>query len=798
MSRWLYLFTLAILSAGGLFAQRLPARQISARPLSAQQVYYVSPLGDDAAPGTLSHPLKTLAAALGRVATTPDRRVSIQLRWGRYSLDKTLEITPEILAGHTLDIRPYADETVVLYGAKLILPRWTVWKGPVLSSFIGKGLSIDQLYWGGKALPMARYPNFDSTQTIMNGTAPDAISPARVRTWHDPAGGYVHAIQAYQWGSLDYRIKGRDSAGNLEMEGGWQIARPAPMHARYRYVENILEELDAPGEWYYDAGTGLLYCYLPKGASPATAAFERSVLNDLLVIKGDAKNPVKDVTIENLHFSETNRTFMLTREPLVRSDWTIYRGGAVVLEGTERCKIEGCSFTGLGGNAIMISDYNRLDTVRGCYIAHIGASGICFVGDPGAARSASSRYQDYVPYDRLDTTVGPLTSNYPSLCLAEDNLLHNLGETEKQTAGVEIDLSSGITVRHNTIYNVPRSGINIGDGCWGGHVIEYNDVFNTVLETGDHGAFNSWGRDRFWAADRSYMDSLVNVHPELILLDAIVPNVLRYNRFRCDHGWDIDLDDGSSNYRIYDNVCLNGGLKFREGFYRSGQNNILINNSFHPHVWFRNSGDIFDHNIVMKPYFPIQINYWGKRVDDNLFPDTAALAAARNRGTDADSKAGDPLFMDPATGDYRVREQSPALAVGFRNFPMDEFGVTDPALKHMALKPEIPTLIYGAALVAQPASLDWLGGKIKSVEGLADRSAYGLPDEQGAIILSAPQSGQLFQWGIRERDVVRALNGTIVKSAAALPALYLAAHQKGNAITLSIIRNQQPIDTKLP
>ena len=45
---------------------------------------------------------------------------------------------------------------------------------------------------------------------------------------------------------------------------------------------------------------------------------------------------------------------------------------------------------------------------------------------------------------------------------------------------------------------MPRAGINVGDGCWGGHVIEFCDIFDTVTETGDHGSFNSWGRDRFW------------------------------------------------------------------------------------------------------------------------------------------------------------------------------------------------------------------------------------------------------------------------------------------------------------
>ena len=62
-------------------------------------------------------------------------------------------------------------------------------------------------------------------------------------------------------------------------------------------------------------------------------------------------------------------------------------------------------------------------------------------------------------------------------------------------------MAQGITVRHCSIYDVPRAGINIGDGCWGGHVIEFCDVFDTVQETGDHGTFNSWGRDRFWRPD---------------------------------------------------------------------------------------------------------------------------------------------------------------------------------------------------------------------------------------------------------------------------------------------------------
>ena len=58
-------------------------------------------------------------------------------------------------------------------------------------------------------------------------------------------------------------------------------------------------------------------------------------------------------------------------------------------------------------------------------------------------------------------------------------------------------------------------GINIGDGCWGEDVIEFCDVFDTVKETGDHGSFNSWGRDRFWRPNIGEVNARVKQVPEL-------------------------------------------------------------------------------------------------------------------------------------------------------------------------------------------------------------------------------------------------------------------------------------------
>ena len=168
------------------------------------------------------------------------------------------------------------------------------------------------------------------------------------------------------------------------------------------------------------------------------------------------------------------------------------------------------------------------------------------------------------------------------------------------------------------------------------------------------------------------------------------PSSLRNNRWRCDHGWDIDLDDGSSNYHIENNLCLNGGIKLREGFDRICENNIMVNNSFHPHVWFRGSDDIFRRNIVFARYAPIEVpKPWGGECDYNLLHQpgkhaaTPAVVLQEQSGRDQHSLEADAHFFDPTHGDFRVANFSPALKLGFKNFPMDQFGVHLQRLKRM-------------------------------------------------------------------------------------------------------------------
>ena len=399
-----------------------------------------------------------------------------------------------------------------------------------------------------------------------------------------------------------------------------------------------------------------------------------------------------------LDFRHTAPTFLKTTEPLLRSDWVFHRAGAVLLEDSEHVSIESGVFDQLGGNAMVVSGRNRDVAIRGNEIYDIGASAIAFVGRPEAVRSPLFEYRQSQPLAAIDRVRGPVGDRFPADSIAEENLIHDIGQIEKQSAGIEISMAARISIRHNSIYRVPRAGINIGDGTWGGHQILDNDVFDTVLETGDHGAFNSWGRDRFWDPDRAEMNRRVATDPAVVGLDAVEPNTLRHNRLRCDHGWDIDLDDGSSNYVIEDNLMLAGGLKLREGFSRIARNNILVNNTLHPHVWFANSQDVFEHNIVMTGYQPILIDHWGKSIDYNLFPTKASLDRAASRGTDAHSIAGNPGFLAPEDGNFAVAPDSPAMSIGFKNFPMDDFGVTTPRLKARAEHPDNAGSDSGGAL----------------------------------------------------------------------------------------------------
>ena len=671
------------------------------------QTIFVSPRGVDKNPGTKGKPVLTFDKAKELARKIPaGSSVEVVFAEGTYYLPQTVRFTAQ---DDNVTFRAEQEGKVVLSGGSLLQLKWSPYKNGIFIASVAPKTEIDQLYINGVRQRMARFPNAVAGKNVFDtwelnhkavyDSENDPLTPARIARWKNPEGGFIHAMHSSLWGDMHWIIKGKNPDGSLNFEGGWQNNRPSQMHPVYRMAENIFEELDAPGEWFYDSKGGKLYYFPETQTDLLKAKVEIVRLRHLIEFKGSKEKLVRSVQLNGFIFRHAARTFMDNKEPLLRSDWTVYRGGAIIFDGAEDCGIIDCEFDQVGGNTIFVNNYNRRISIRGCYIHNSGANGIAFVGDPSSVRSPIFRYgkQDF---QNLDRTPGPKGDNFPEECLVEDCLITLTGRDEKQTAPVHISMSHKIRINHCSIYDVPRAGININEGTFGGHIVENCDIFNTVLETGDHGSFNSWGRDRYWTPEIKESIPEVDKSPDMPFWDMSDPNILRNNRWRCDHGWDIDLDDGSTQYRIYNNLLLNGGLKMREGYDRIATNNIIINNGLHPHVWYVNSGDVFKNNLLFKAYQPAVMDRaipkngkWGKQLDYNFYAaDSATTHRFAINDCDAHSGYGDPLFVDPEKGDFRVKEGSPVLKMGFVNFAMDQFGVVKPSLKAIAKTPAMPVV----------------------------------------------------------------------------------------------------------
>ena len=671
---------------------------------------YVSPLGNDHNDASIGSPLATLAAARDKADSlkSPVTPVTVYLRGGTYYLTAPVVFGPSNSGAATAPIvyTAYQDEKPVVSGGIEVTPAWSVYSGRIMVSVIDTGLKIDQLFLNGKRQIMCRYPNFDSTE-YLDGYDAGCIGPVKVASWANPTEGpgYLRGLHTNLWGGESYKIIAKNSDNTVTLAWVGDNSQGNKLHATYRMVENIFEELDAPGEWYYRKSTGQLYFYPPEGTDLSAARIELASQDELIKIVGGATQPVRYLRFNGLTFTHTYRTlFSRPYEPLLAGDWTIVRAGALFMENAENIRVENCFFDQIGGNGIFINGYNRNHVIANNTFIDGGATCVAICGLMSSARCARSLRGATTCADR---TPGPLTGDYPSLITVENNLMEHLGRFEKQSAGVCISASMKDTIRHNTICNCPRAGINLTDGCWGGHEICYNWVYKSVLESLDHGPFNSWGRDRntVWSTDTSATE-----------LDAMYPTNIHHNRLEAAPPlFGVDLDDGSSNYNVHDNLLIGVGLKLWHQRHNRYVNNIITNGGvteFHDvwansnHYYARNitfdtcvysfccfsdmsSGAIpaevqsriqlFDSNCIWSMGKTPKMSLWLRR--DTVTTTWADWLAA---GLDAHSQVADPQFVDTARvfrsdylprGDYSVKPTSPALALGFINFPMDSFGV---------------------------------------------------------------------------------------------------------------------------
>ena len=791
--------------------------------------FYVATTGHDRNPGTASAPFATVGRAQQAVRQrAPGEAATVWLHGGVYRLERSLQFTAADSGtpGAPVVFAAVAGETVELSGARALTLTWTPSAPGRWQAKVPAGLEFDQLFADGAKQIRARYPNFDPGEGFFGGYARNATEPARLARYADPVGMFVHGHHGLGWGSLHFQIRQKSPDGRYTFEagkdarvaGGGQnkgraVIAEAPFDPEKRFVENVREELDAPKEWFLDHATGTLHFIPPAGADPRQMHFEAVVLQQLVELRGTAAQPVRHLTLRGLTFRRAGYTFMQTDSVPSGGDWRIFRGGAMLLTGTESCAIEQCRFDGIGGNGIFVQDYNRDAAIAGCEFVRIGASAVLFEGSDSAVRSRwahswgwpaaevgptpqvngkpfDQRFVALLPPAMLDGAVtdphldlqpGPKNQNFPDRCSVRDCLMTELGTVEKQIAGVFIAKARGIVLRHLTIHDVPRAAININDNMWGGHVVEWCDVFNTCLESREHGAFNSWGRDRHWLRMKGDATPAQFARMrDLARLDAVEITALRYNRLQCANGYDIDLDDGSTHYLIENNLCLGGGIKLREGFFRTVRNNISP--LFSPHVWYPDSRDVVTHNLLVgrNAYDPRGMTMERAKdgtFDFNLFATYTVAEDLRRLGLDRHSLTADPRFVSPTTGDYRVQPGSPAEQIGFANFPMDRFGVVSPPLRARAKSWSGLGQAF-APTDGGPADAPlhhWLGATLRDLVNRGRESAVvsnmELADDRGILIKAVASESPAALAKIPADAVIVAANDVTIGNLAALSSI---------------------------
>ena len=137
--------------------------------LFSQTNLYVSFKGNDAASGTRNSPFATIQKAIEAARKTRGP-VLIKLFGGTYNIVRPVVFTSADArkANEPLTITSVENQKVIISGgAPLKNLNWKKYKNGIWQTTIHQDLIFDELFVNGQLQRMARYPNYDSTCTLL-------------------------------------------------------------------------------------------------------------------------------------------------------------------------------------------------------------------------------------------------------------------------------------------------------------------------------------------------------------------------------------------------------------------------------------------------------------------------------------------------------------------------------------------------------------------------------------------------------------------------------------------------------
>jgi hypothetical protein len=481
--------------------------------------FYVASNGKDSNPGTAMAPFATLARARNavrkKISNGLTHNILVLIRGGTYGQTETLTFGPEDSGTEKYSITYAASsgEEVVLSGGEKIA-GWrkgpsAIWTTEVPAVKAGQWY-FRQLFVNGKRATRARTPNADdrtpwwsiktSPATMESAPAENVPIPitltAPIQAYNNPGDVELVYIANNEEGRKRLAsINEKDQSLTLAPPNRWNSRKFVndwwlclPAAGKSCFLENALELLDQPGEWYLDRQTGVLSYWPREGEDLTRDEVTAPVLQKtMLAVVGTQERPVVNVHFRGIHAQYVDwplppwgymPLFCCNLQSGIESQ-PGHRpmDAAVEFEFARSCNFTDGGIAHVGGMGLCLRDGTAHNHIEGNEIFDLGGGGLA----AGYTNTAAGYFYAAPP---------PAQDEYKGYRIA-NNYVHHCGMDYYGAVGILLFATRDTVVSHNLIHDTTYFGIGVAGSqdpkapFAQNNVIEYNHIFDAMKVTID-------------------------------------------------------------------------------------------------------------------------------------------------------------------------------------------------------------------------------------------------------------------------------------------------------------------------